>query len=457
MNLNKLSNFRKNFTPILLTIFIGLFVRLLVSNWFGHVDLLSIAYWGEWMSRFGTGNFYSNEVWVYSWPTQLPIANLLYGFTFEVYQFLNWLFAHIAWIIGTYRLVPTLFLWWFDFVKWFGGDLYGETGLHSGHILTIKLLAIFADIAISLIIYLLARKYFQKKAYFFSAAYLFSPFSFYLSALWGQYDQIGFLLVIIAFLVFFQKKIQFLAPFLYFLSINIKPTYLIFLPVFILLLFKKYVHKIQISIGMVMVILCFIYSTALFTDKNSIDFLQNDLVGKVFFKAEFKVSVTAFNLWYALVGVKALNHNVMFLLLPAKIWGYTIFLYLNCIAILFLRKFTLERLVTVLYIISSGSFLFLTNMLERYHFAGVVSLLMLCVFKQNLFKYWLVISAIFWINLYNNWWQPEIFTPFQSLLLWNDHLLPRVLSIVNVLIFVRVLAILKLYNLFSLLKSNTIR
>src|SRR5205823_4421553 len=135
--------------------------------------------------------------------------------------------------------------------------------------------------------------------------------------------------------------------------------------------------------------------TSVFTDKNLLDFVRNDLVRIVFYKAEFRVSTNSFNFWHIFIGNQAQNESLLFLFIPAKFWGYGGFALLNIFAFNVTKKLTWENLFKALFLVGAGSWLFMTNMLERYFFAGVTSLLILSIYQPRLFKYWLILSITF--------------------------------------------------------------
>src|SRR5687767_10639486 len=103
---------------ILASIFgLGLVLRLLFSLYGNHPDILSLAGWGQWLFQHGTKGFYENNIWVYAWPTQAPLFNLImlgahlgYEYTLNTMRFLNFnVVPHLA---------PGHMLWWFEWIKW---------------------------------------------------------------------------------------------------------------------------------------------------------------------------------------------------------------------------------------------------------------------------------------------------------------------------------------------------
>ena len=92
-----------------------------------------------------------------------------------------------------------------------------------------------------------------------------------------------------------------------------------------------------------------------------------------------------------------------------------------------------------LFVISAGSFMFMTGMLDRYLYAGMLFGLILVATQFRLLKWWLVWSVIFWLNLYNQWWIPASFEPLKQFMLVYDSIVTRILSGFSVIILVKLL------------------
>lgn len=433
----------REFLPFFILIFVSLALRLAVINSGFHVDILSNAGWGEWIYKNGPKGFYDNSIWVYSWPTQLPLVNLLYAFSFSLFEWLKTLFVNISTFIALHRLAPTYFIWWFDFTRWFGMEKFtsfwtGATGFNTGALISLKLLSVLADIAIGIFIFFLAGKD-RLRGLLLSSLYLILPFSWYLGSVWGQTDQVSFVPLLLSFLAIATGQVVF-APILFLISLAIKPTVLIFAPFFIWLYFIYRPKLYEILMGGVFVVAAVLILVTSFTDKNVLVFGE-ELFEKVFLKSEFRVSTNAFNFWHILIGARALNENAPFLFIPAKIWGYLAFLILNVLAFRSAKEKTMKDLFVALFIVGAGGWLFLTNMLGRYFFAGVVFGLMLLINRPKLLPYWLCVSLIFFLNLYNEWWFPEWLNSFLKIALeWENGALTRAFSLANVLIFAKILS-----------------
>ncbi len=437
----------RNNKQILLLLVLGLILRLVLTIFPGHVDILSIAGWGRWIYQNGPMGFYQNNVWFYSWPTQPPLVNLVYGFAYFLYQQTALLFTNIGLFIALHRLAPTYFLWWFDFVRWFGEAKYLTVDFPIGFIIAIKFIGILADLFISLIIFFVAKKFNPKKAIFVGAIYLFSPFSFYLSAMWGQYDQLSYLFLILSFISILNPKTLLFSPVFFLLSANFKPTSLIFIPIFLWIYLKSKPKFSSVVLGVALSLLSFLISVLPFLNKNLFVFLGSDLFPKIFLKSEFRVSTNAFNFWHILIGNHAFADDQLFLFLPAKFWGLAIFLLLNFLAIKVLKVVNIKTVLKAMFVIGFGGWLFLTNMLERYAFAGVTSGLFLVIFYPRLLKYWLILSFTFWINLYHGFWYPDFLKPLMDILKWEDGFLTRIISVVNIFIFIKMLQYLEIFSI----------
>lgn len=432
---------------ILILLAIAFIFRIFLSIFPSHVDILSIAWWGRWIYQNGPLGFFENNVWFYSWPTQPPLVNLLFGFGYYIYASLSWIFVQIGSFIALHRLAPTKFLWWFDFVRWFGGATYSTTDFPIGFIMSIKLFGILADIFIGLIVYLTAKKFNPKKALFFSALYLFSPFSFYISALWGQYDQLSYLFLLLSFLCMLNKRTLIIAPLILAISINLKPTSFIFTPLFTWFYFKQKPNLPVLAVGVISSIGVLVVSTIPFTHKNIYTFFTQEVIPRVIYKAEFRVSTNSFNFWHILIGNQAFGQDHPFLFIPARYWGYLFFGLINFWTFRICKVVNPKNVFIAMFIIGFGGWLFLTNMLERYLFAGMSSGLLLAIFYPQILKYWLVLSIVFWINLFNGWWYPDIFSPLKEILTWQEGFLTRVLSLVNVLLFFKVLMDMQIFKI----------
>jgi hypothetical protein len=428
---------------LILIITLSLIFRILLSPTAFHVDILSNASWGEWIFAHGPLTFYNDSSFIFSSPTQPPLMSLIYGFDRYLYSFLLELFRNIGHTIVKYRLAPSYMIWWFNFTVWFDtAKVNSEYIFSTGYLSTIKLLPILADILIGIVIYFTALKAKLKKPLLWSSIYLFSPFTWYISALWGQYDQLSFLLVFLSFILISHNKLSLLSPILFFISFSIKPTSLIFIPLFLGIAFISHKKWQQILIGSIMALIIFVITTQPFTTGSIWQFSNNTLKSKIFSKSEYRLSTNSYNSWRILIGNQAKNQNTPIAGIPGKWWGVLAFLIINFIAFKQYNSKEKGSLYTALFIVGTGSWLFLTNMLERYLFAGMVSGLFVCIYQPKLFKLWLLASFIFWINLFHGWWYPTSLNFIKDILVWNSEAITRLLSILNLIIFIKMISLI---------------
>lgn len=425
--------YKSNLFILICLMFVALTLRIGLSPTFFHLDILSQAYWGEWIYNNGTKQFYYNSVWVYAWPTQPPLVNLVYAASFWLYLNSLELFRNISHYVIPH-LAPTYMLWYFDFVRWYTDAQYPESYLKIGFFLSIKFIAIVADLLIALTIYLMLKKEDVKKALFLSALYLFSPFSFYISALWGQYDQISFLFLLLAVWMLLRKNVI-ISPLLFMVSVSMKPTSLIFIPLFfwIYVGLRKNIWEYVLGLGIALI--ATLASVAIYTNDNLFHFINFDLKNKVFFKSGFRVSTNSFNFWHIFIGNEAREHFVTYFWVPAYVWGWVFFGLINALGIWIARVRDQKNVLTAFAVVGLGSWIFMINMLERYFFAGVVFSMICLIYYPNFWKYWLIMSGVFWLNLYHGWWVPRAWEWLHQAMIWNSNTMTRLLSLINVVVF----------------------
>lgn len=423
---------------------LALALRLTLSPLAFHVDILSFAGWGQWIYLHGPMGFYENSTWIYSWPTQPPFVNLIYGFDNWLYVFLLQMFRDIANIIVRFHLAPGHMIWWFSFTKWFDtAKVSGESVFTIGYLSTIKMLPALADLGIAGLIYWITKTSKKvKRPPLWAAVYLFSPFAFYLSSLWGQYDQFAFLPVFLALILEANKKVPVITPFLFALGIAIKPTSILILPFFIYIYFKNYHKKTEIIISLVLIAVLYFITTKVFTNQDIYTFSSTTLYDKIFLKSASRLSTNSFNFWRIFQKTGGEPSDFRFLFIPANIWSVVAFIILNIIAFKKAATITIKNVFSGAFIVSAGSWLFMTNMLERYFFAGIVTGLVVTIFNPKAFKYWLILSLIFVINLYSGWWFPEFLTPLRLALIWQGGILTKFLALTNIFLFLKITLIM---------------
>lgn len=427
----------------LLAIFFGAFVlRISLSGLIFNGDLLSNAGWGSWIYHHSPLGFYENNIWIYSWPTQPPLISYIYGLNYEIGQKLVWLFSYMSLVIATHRLAPTQFYWFFDFAKWFASALYKDTPFTYGFLISMKLIAILADMVLAAIIYNLGKKVTSKgRALILTSFFLLLPFGWYISALWGQYDQLMTLLVLGSFLILYKRMFLFSAICL-FLAIQIKPTALFFVPFFSLYFLYQRPKIKEIFFSGVGLVATFLIVTTPFTGSNPIDNMIKTILPKIFNSDRLGLVNHAFNFWQFIRPFGGWSTD-LFLGIQALVWGVVFLAIVNLAALaVILKKYDLERLLTSLYIVSGGTYLFGTGMVDRYFLPAIVFLLILSFRNKGLFGWWIAAALIFSANLFYTWGFP-ILNENQT---WKEPMLIRLLSLSQLTIFFICIYKLKVFN-----------
>lgn len=408
----------------------ALIFRIILSFTGYHVDIYSNGGWGKWIHNNGYLGFYENNVWVYSWPTQPPLVNMVYSYSYNVYQRLAIMLNRFTGK-ATYILPPVQKLSLQKFTQDFSLFL-NDTPLEVGYVFSIKLFSILSDICIaSLIIYFFKK---NKYKYLVASLFLFFPFSWYISSLWGQYDPVSFLLLFTSFLLLSKRKFI-ISSFLLSLSISIKPTGLIFVPVFLFYYFSYKPKLTTVLLSILLTLSFFFFTISLFTNDNLFQYLYHRLYPLIFKKSEARLTTVSFNFWWIMVGKTNTAANYKFIFIPANIWGYLVYIFTNIVVFFRFKKPTQKNIIISLYLIGVGSFLFLTNMLERYVYAGVVSMFFLLYYYPKLWKLLLITIVIFSLNLHYSWSFPESWISWEKILKNNLDLTTRLLAFLNVVIY----------------------
>jgi len=184
--------------------FLGLVIvvmRVALTFTKAHDDLTIQIEWGKWMyDQNSVRGLYNNNIWGGLWPNHPPLISWLYFEAYKIHSLLMWYMSSLGNFIALHRLAPTKFLWFFNFIKWFGGTKLKNTVYPFGVVVVLKQIMVMADFCIAWIIYKICKKNkVNWKKYVL--AYLLLPFSWFLSAVWGQSNQLSFLFLIVSFIL----------------------------------------------------------------------------------------------------------------------------------------------------------------------------------------------------------------------------------------------------------------
>ena len=432
-------NFLKKNWKVLILIFIAIGWRYCLSFLTAHGDLSVQTEWGRWMyNNKGVRGLYEWRVWEDIWPNHPPLISFLYYLCYEIHSDIMGIFSWLGNFIALHRLAPTKFIWFFNFIIWFGSAKYKNTISLMGVMVVIKQFMIIADLLIAAVIFRIGKIYKKdwKKPVLF---YLFLPFSWYLAAVWCQSDQLSFLFFIIAIGLLMSKKYVWVSPLLYSIAANLKPNCALLIPLYLFIWYKqKYSFK-KLILGTLIAVGFTYWTVTWFTDSKILPFILFEL-SKRLNTSNGLTTLNAFNFWFVLHPYPTMVtvDTVRFLGITAKCWGWILFLITTLISFKAVVKDKLETMFGAMFIAAYGSCLFLTGMHERYAFLGIVPLLFYSIFELKTRKYFMILSIIYFLSLFYVFSFPQSWDLIKVIFVWKLQLIPRLLSMVNILIYGRV-------------------
>lgn len=394
-------------------------VKLLLSFVTWHPDVNNHVDWGIRFWQYGPANFYSPEanVWSFTWPNQPP------G-TIYIYAAIRKLFEAVF-----------AFFWFLNIkIPPFPSNLmlFFETNLYPA---LLKMPGILADVGIGWLIYrVFAREDKEKIGLFGAVLFLANPVSWYNSTIWGQTDSLVSFFGLLAFIFLVERKLIWAVLSLAG-SIYIKASLLLFLPVFALVLVKQKYRLKDIATAVGISLLFFGALTLPFSQGEPFSWLVHLYQKKVFTQQLQVITANAFNVWATLTGIHERPHDLLLGPLSFKLWGWLMFAAASLPALhLVYKKQDKFSVFWSLAIISFSAFMLLTNMHERYLYPLFPVLTILVVTNRKLLLLYVLVSAIHLLNLYNFWWYPRVNILIQVMSA-ADRLLPRVLGLVNLILF----------------------
>lgn len=402
-----------------IAIILILVIKIALSFSAYHDDLKNHMDWGIRFWQYGASGFYTSNVWSFTWPNQPPGTIYIFALTRKIFESL---FALFSFLHFSLKIFPGSLL------------LYLEQNLYPS---VTKLPAILADFGIAFLIYKIIYhdlKMSRKKALIAAFMFILNPVVWYNSTIWGQYDSVINFFALLSFYLLNHKNL--ILAFLFFiLSIYIKASLLIFLPVFLLISIKqKYKFKEYLSALLVSLFTVFIL-TIPFSQAEPLTWLTYIYTHRVFNEQLQLITANAFNLWNLIAGIDAKPQTLNFLGANYQYYGYILTLFFSIpIFKLLLKKNDAKSAIWSLAVISFLTFMFLTNMHERYLYPLFPYMTILAVVYSELLPIYILVSIISLINLYNFWWVPDI-SFLVNILSAGGRLATRFLSAVNLMLF----------------------
>ena len=423
---------------------VALALRLLTILFGNQDDILSNGEWGRWVYLHGAKGFYEEKSgWIYSAPAQVPLFNLMVAALFGGYMWTLNLLLSLKSII---HIIPASLIWWWE------GNLGNITSYIPGYIIWLKLPGIIADLGIAGIIYQVGKKIHQQKnGLMVAALYLFLPFSWYLSSLWGQVDQLVSLLALVSFIFLYQRRFV-LSTLVFTGGVLIKPTIIFLAPFFAFYFFYQRPSLKSLLLSVLGTLAVFLASVVPFADRNPFAYFYEVIFPTVFFNGRYALATKTFNIWYFFFPPPVvLRADIPILGIPAAVWGYLALVTLYGLSVLtIIRKNNFKNLLTAVYIIAGGSYLFGTSMLDRYFYAAIVFMALLTLYVPKLLKWWILSALIFFVNLFYSWGYPFLGND----VVWTNELVVRGFSLIQVAVFLVSLYELGVFRTLGVLKKG---
>lgn len=393
--------------------------RLILAPLANHPDVGNHIDWGIKFWEYGASKFYAPEsnVWAFTWPNQPPGTILIFAIIRKVYE----LIFGIFWGINV--AVPA-----------FPSGVVTAIDKHL-YLILLKLPAILADLGIAHLIHqFLAKGKYSKVAKFGAILFLVNPVIWYNSSVWGQTDSvINFFVILSLWLLFRNKPV--LATLSFAVSLYIKVSLVIFIPIFLILFIKKFSVK-QAIVSLVPPLAVFALPTLLFSFPHEpFSWLLEIYKVKVLTNQLQVITANAFNFWGIFEGLAQRPHSLSLGPVSYQTWGLAAFL-LGYIPLLYWlwKNPKAKTAIWVLALASFGSFMFLTNMHERYLYPLFPYLTILTAMSPRLLPLYAGISGVSLINLYNLWFVPR-FEFIVILLSAGKGVAVKLLSAVNTALF----------------------
>lgn len=440
MNIIK-KHFRNNWQLYLLVLF-AMLVRFYFLDKYLNVsgDLLLQADWGEKYWKYESKDFYFIKDWYYARPNYPPLTIYYYAYANKLYDY-KYLMAALHNVI---KIPPADFIIYY--YKW-------------GYFINLKLLGIVSDIFAGIFIYREVLSYLKNKKYavFAAGIFLFNPITVILSSVWGQIDSTVALLSMMAFYLIVKKKFV-LSGIFYTAGLLLKPNWIIFLPLYLLLYLINRPKLKSISLTFILTTL-FALTIAFPFSNNPLDFYTWFIKERVLttLTASPHASISAFNFYttFLKIDFHLSSHTLLFI--PVKYIGYLIF------ALIYLKSLltTIKNsgkigIYKAVVAIGLGSFLFLPGMLERYFFPMLIPFSILAFKNRKLLWVYLIYTVLLSLNVIWALFRRK-YGDVDALFTGNNFFLIKSVSIINVVLYFYLLILLFHKNPLKLMRNKVHR
>lgn len=384
---------------LIILLFLGLILRLVLSVQFYQGDVNNHISWGKDILLNGTQGIYEREFYFrYGTltPNYPPLVLFLFAGSYGLYELLH---NTSVWLNTNISIFPSNIIF-----------LFQNPNLLPAFL---KLPAIFSDIGIAYFVYLFSKKWFKEEKWPLIGAslVLFNPAFFYNSALWGQVEAVPTLFVLASLYVLLFSKQTLLPAILFAVALLCKQNAVVFMPIFLLVFWKRYSVVQTVKSGLVSALFFWIIFFP-FNNGNFITFPFEVYWNKILTNSVSDyVTYHAFNFWTLFVGFDLIHDSTAFYFgLNYQMWGYLLFGAVLIYGLFILWKSKLDEYLTIYItsLISFSSFLFMTRLHERHLEPTIPFLLLISIKEKKLMPIFIFVSLFYIINLYQDWWAPRI-------------------------------------------------
>ena len=414
---------------------LGLLIRFLLISLDYSFDLNNHLSWAQDLVNRGFPGFYetvSKEVYSSLYPNYPPlILDIFYGF----YQLKKPIVDLFWWLNLHLPIFPSKVMYFLEKREFL--------------LVLMKLPAIIFDIAIFYLLYLFAKKVNPKRKnnkLLVALFILFNPIFIYLSSLWGQVESVNLFFIFASLYLLVYSRQAVASLILFALSLLVKPTGLIFLPVYLVYFFKKFGSKKLLLSVVAANVAFFLVYLPFYKTGNIFLFPYMSYWQKVVDALALSyVSNSAFNFWSILPALNGVRDQSLFLnFISYRVLGLVI---VGVFYVLIIKRFLAplrgarndtgpeKRFYHSLFLTAYAFIMFSTRMHERY-FVYLLPLLFLIAIKEKRYFFWLMaMSVLVFANVYYAW-----SIPYNDFILGlKNSLTVAVLSFINLLVFFKLL------------------
>lgn len=411
--------------PLFTLIILSLLLRLSLLFLDFSFDVNNHIVWGKDAVERGLRGFYetkSSSGFAVHYPNYPPLAVMIFSL---IYPLQSLVFKLVWWLNVTFPVFPSKLALFVESRTFLAGLL--------------KLPSIAADIGLALLLMQFARKMVPKetKLYLLIASlFLFNPAIFYNSAYWGQIDAIPIFFALLSFYLLFFTKRSILSTIIFTLGILVKPTILLYLPIYIVYLVWKYklINSLK-ALGVSLLVFWLVFLP--FYRSGNVLFYPFSTYYKSVLLAQSIPFVTngAFNFWLLLTQFQGIKDTAMFLLgMSYKVWGYifTGIVFAFVAFHTFKKKVRITTFLYATFLLAFAGFLFLTKMHERYLMLPLPFLLLLSLKYKAYLRWFIALSILSFLNLYHSWPVPRSEVLVRLL---DTPMIYSLLSLCNIVLF----------------------